>query len=244
MNRVGIIGEFDPTFRPHAATNDALAHSVAAEGLSISAEWLSAAAVDVAALVRYSAIWVAPGSPYKSLDGALRAIRHARENGTPCLGTCGGFQHMVLEYARTVLRFTDAHHAEYDPYASNLFVSALACSLAGRALPLTFAPGSQVAGIYQAGGAVEEYYCNFGVHPDKVALLKSGPLNVSGWDAEGEIRVIELPDHPFFIGTLYVPQARSTAEQPHPLVTRFLRAAAGRPRSCDLPQSTPEGMTR
>jgi CTP synthase (UTP-ammonia lyase) len=229
MVRIAIVGEFSPTFRPHVATNEAIAHSVVAEDLRVTAEWVSAGTVDAALLQRYSAIWVAPGSPYKSLEGALRAIRHAREGDVPCFGTCGGFQHMVIEYARNVLGFADAQHAEYDPYASNLFVSDLVCSLAGRELPLTFAPGSRVAQIYQANDAVEQYYCNFGVHPEKVSLLKSGALKISGWDPEGEIRVVELPDHPFFIGTLYVPQARSTADQPHPLVTSFLRAATGRP---------------
>jgi CTP synthase (UTP-ammonia lyase) len=75
---------------------------------------------------------------------------------------------------------------------------------------------------------VEEYYCNFGVDPSKVALLASKDLRISGSDVEGEVRVIELRDHPFFVGTLFVPQLRSTPSHPHPLVTAFLRAAAAR----------------
>ena len=100
------------------------------------------------------------------------------------------------------------------------------CSLVGREMSLTFAPGSQVAGIYGSLSATEEYYCNFGVNPGKVELLKSGPLRITGSDAEGEVRVIELPGHPFFLGTLFVPQARSAPAQPHPLVSAFLRAVA------------------
>lgn len=92
-------------------------------------------------------MWVTPGSPYKNLEKTLWAIRFARENGIPCFGTCGGFQHMVLEYARNVLGYQDAQHAEYDPYASSLFISALACSLAGRTMELHFEPGSRVADI-------------------------------------------------------------------------------------------------
>ena len=87
---------------------------------------------------RFSGVWVTPGSPYKNLEKTLWAIRFARENGIPCFGTCGGFQHMVLEYARNVLGYEDAQHAEYDPYASSLFISALACSLAGRTMELHF----------------------------------------------------------------------------------------------------------
>jgi CTP synthase (UTP-ammonia lyase) len=131
---------------------------------------------------------------------------------------------MILEYARNVLGFSDAQHAEYEPMASRLFVSKLKCSLAGREMQLRFVPGSKSAGIYGGLSAVERYYCNFGVNPDQVALLKEGPLVVSGSDAEGEVRVIELPEHPFFMGTLYVPQARSTPGAPHPLVNAFVRA--------------------
>ena len=131
---------------------------------------------------------------------------------------------MVIEYARNVLGFKEAQHAEYDPYASTLFISQLTCSLAGREMQLDFTSGSQVAAIYGAASAIESYYCNFGVNPARVNELKQGLLNFSGSDAEGELRVIEHPDHPFFIGTLFVPQTRSTSEMPHPLVTAFLRA--------------------
>ncbi len=108
--------------------------------------------------------------------------------------------------------------------ASQLFISQLACSLAGREMQLCFAPESRVATIYGALSATEHYYCNFGVNPDRIRELQRGPLTVSGSDIEGEVRVIEYPRHPFFIGALFVPQARSTPETPHPLVTAFLGA--------------------
>ena len=228
MTAIAILGEYTPAFAPHTATTAALAHSRARLGVAIGAEWVSTAAIDQALFERFDALWVAPGSPYKDLDQTLWAIREARERGMPCLGTCAGFQHMVLEYARNVLGFRDAQHAEYDPYASRLFVTRLACSLAGREMRLTFAPGSRVAAIYGASEATEAYYCDFGVDPEYVPLLGRGPLRITGADAEGEARVIELPSHPFFLGTLFVPQTRSTPERPHPLVTAFVEAAAAR----------------
>jgi CTP synthase (UTP-ammonia lyase) len=94
-------------------------------------------------------------------------------------------------------------------------------------MQLQFASDSLVARCYGSDRAVERYYCNFGVHPDRVAVLGSGPLRIVGSDAEGEVRVVELSGHPFFVGTLYVPQARSTPDAPHPLVSAFLRAATG-----------------
>jgi CTP synthase (UTP-ammonia lyase) len=133
---------------------------------------------------------------------------------------------MIIEYARNVLGFVDAQHAEYDPYASNLFVTQLECSLAGRELIIHFKPGSLIASIYGADTATEKYYCNFGVDPLKTELLSSRELRITGSDIEGEVRVIELPHHPFFVGTLYVPQLQSLPEKPHPLVMAFLRACA------------------
>jgi len=225
MPRIAILGEFTPAFKPHLATNAAIRHSRDALEIAIEGDWISTADIGMPLFQRYSGVWVAPGSPYKNLDLTLWAIQQARENGVPCFGTCGGFQHMILEYARNVLNFKDAQHAEYDPYASDLFISQLACSLAGREMKLSFADGSKVAEIYRSVSATEEYYCNFGVNPDKASLVASNALRITGSDAEGEMRVIELPDHPFFLGTLFVPQSRSTTSNPHPLVSAFLKAA-------------------
>jgi len=225
---IAILGEYSPVFEPHICTDAAIAHSNVALGLDVATEWVSTDDVDSSLFGKHSGIWIAPGSPYKNMAKTLGAIQHARENGVPCFGTCGGFQHMVIEYARNVLGFRDAQHAEYDPYASDLFISELVCSLAGREMHLRLVPGSQVASIYGETTAVERYYCNFGVHPDRVAVLRSGPLRIVGSDAEGEVRVVELPGHPFFVGTLYVPQARSTPTTPHPLVSAFLRTVVQR----------------
>lgn len=231
MTRIALVGEFDPAFPPHPATAEACAHSASALREQITATWISTEDATLEALRDVSGVWITPGSPYRNLPNTLAAIRYAREKGIPSLGTCGGFQHIILEYARNVLGFQDAQHAEYDPYASDLFVTQLDCSLAGRELMITLVPESRVARIYGALQAREQYYCNFGINPDKTALVKSGELEVTGSDAEGEVRVVELPKHPFFIGTLFVPQLRSSLERPHPLVTAFLRAAVLRGRS-------------
>jgi len=225
--KIALLGEYDPSFPPHAATERAIRHSSDALGIAVDADWVSTADISPDLLDSYNGIWVAPGSPYKNMEKTLLAIRIARTNGKPCFGTCGGFQHILIEYARNVLGFNDATHAEYDPYASELFISELACSLAGREMSLKFAHGSRTADIYGTTTAREQYYCNFGVNPDRVEDIKGGELVISGSDQEGEIRVVELKEHPFFIATLFVPQARSRADAPHPLVSAFIQASAG-----------------
>ncbi|HEY4386112.1 MAG TPA: hypothetical protein VGN34_16775 [Ktedonobacteraceae bacterium] len=225
--RIGIIGDYQPAFRPHQATNEALAH--AAQGLSVTLEvtWLPTSSLEgdpAQRLSVFDALWCAPGSPYQSLTGALNAIRFARERNRPFLGTCGGFQHVVLEYARHVLGLVDAKHAEYDPYASILFVSALSCGLSGKIMQVRLSPGSRAFRIYQRDAVSEQYYCNFGLNPAYQTVLHEGGLQVVGVDQEGEARIVELPDHPFFLATLFVPQLTSQSGHPHPLITAYLHA--------------------
>lgn len=221
--KIALLGEYAPASQTHILTNAAIQHSCSLLSVNIEGDWVSTENISDSLFDIYSGIWVAPGSPYKNMDKTLWAIRYARENGVPCLGTCGGFQHIIIEYARNVLGFKDAQHAEYNPYASELFISKLDCSLTGREMTLDFVAGSQVATIYRVLTAIEQYYCNFGVNPKYIPLLRDASLNITGSDSEGEVRVIELPEHPFFIGTLFVPQAQSTSETPHPLVTAFLK---------------------
>jgi len=227
---VAVVGDFDPTFTPHLATNEAVPHS--AKQLRVEAEvvWLPTEPLegDLAPVVAADAVWCAPGSPYRSLDGALRALRFAREHGVATLGTCGGCQHMIIEYARNVLGFADAHHAEYDPYQSTLFVTELSCSLVGRTMPVNLTPGSRAATLYGAERVEEQYYCNFGLNREHQESLVAGGFLVVGVDDDGEARVLELPDHPFYLATLFVPQTRSRPERPHPLVTALLQAAHDR----------------
>jgi CTP synthase (UTP-ammonia lyase) len=226
---VGVIGDFQPEFPPHPATNAALEHAAAAVPITLEVRWLSTTTLcDITpeALSRLDALWCAPGSPYQSLEGALRVIRLARELDWPLLGTCGGFQHMVLEYARNVLGVEDAQHAEYDPYASELFISALSCSPAGQTMSIQLATGSFAGDFYGRSEVREQYYCDFGLNPTHRARLEDVGLKVVGTDQDGEARVIELPDRRFYLATLFVPQLNSQPDAPHPLVVAFLEAAA------------------
>ena len=227
--RIGVIGDFQPGFEPHEAIARAVGHSAAALGVDAEVLWLDTPSVEAADLSEFDALWCAPGSPFKSLEGTLHGIRFARERNVPFIGTCGGFQHAVIEYARNVLGFADAQHAEYDPYASLLFVSALSCSLVGQTMSVRLEPGSRAAGFYGATETSERYYCNFGLNPEHQDRLHEGGLRVVGSDLDGEARVLELPDHRFFIATLFVPHTSSSEDEPHPLISAYVAESAGVP---------------
>jgi len=130
-----------------------------------------------------------------------------------------------MNEAGFILGVSDAEHAEFDPTAANQVIVPLACSLRGRTMQLTLTPNSQVSSLYQTTETREQYYCSFGVSPDFVKKIADSPLRIVGSDAEGVLRITELPSHPFFIGILFVPKIRSTDVAPHPLISGLLRAA-------------------
>jgi CTP synthase (UTP-ammonia lyase) len=225
--RIAIVGDYQPENVTHTATGAAIQHTTKHLGLTALSEWIPTDTVadPSARLSQFQALWIAPGSPYRSLEGALAAIQYARLSGVPLIGTCGGFQHIVLEYARNVLGFTDADHAESNPYAPRLFITALSCSLVGKSMSVQISPDSVASRCYGAQNATENYYCNFGLNHDYEKELEDGGLRITGRDRDGEARIVELPQHPFFVGTLFVPQTRSTESSPHPMIAGLVQAA-------------------
>jgi len=225
---IGIIGDYDPSRSSHIATEEALGHASRALASRIEAEWVSTALLAEGAaetLRKYDALWCAPGSPYRSFRGALEGIRFAREQGRPFIGTCGGFQHVVIEYARNVLGVLDAEHAEYHPSALDPFISQLKCSAAGKTMLVRVRAGSKAYALYGASDVHECYRCAFGLDPKRQTLIDQGGLRVVGLDQDGEARIVELPEHPFFLATLFVPQVNSSEEKPHPLILGYVKAA-------------------
>jgi CTP synthase (UTP-ammonia lyase) len=98
----------------------------------------------------------------------------------------------------------------------------------GQTQRVVLLPRTRAARLYGAEEASEDYYCNYGVNSDYRLRLEASGLRVSGVGGEGEIRIVELPEHPFFMATLFLPQARSSAASPHPLVAGFAAAVATR----------------
>lgn len=227
--RLVILGEYRPDWETHRATDAAIGHARAALNVELDATWCSTEAVTPAALREASGFWIATGTPYKSLSCALDVIRHARERGVPCLATCQGFQHLMLEHARAFLGIERPVHEEYDSKAQAPFISALTCSLRGQEGEVRLVAGSRVAEIYGSVRTTERFYCNYGISPAFVPRIKKADaIRISGTDANGDIRIVEYREHPFMIGTLFVPQARSQPGQPHPLISAFVRAIVGR----------------
>jgi CTP synthase (UTP-ammonia lyase) len=227
--RIGLIGDFSPHVKAHYAIPRAIDLALPDLACQAEASWLSTPLLETLPeeqLAGYDAFWCVPGSPYESMDGALRGIRYAREHSIPFLGTCGGFQHAMIEYARNVLGLAEADHAESNPDAAMALMAPLTCSLVEQSGKITFRPGSRVATIYNRLEAEEQYHCSFGLNPRYQSLLEEGGIEITGWDSSGEARVFELPGHPFYIGTLFQPERSALHGVAHPLIKAFLEAAS------------------
>jgi CTP synthase (UTP-ammonia lyase) len=227
---IGVVGDRDDTITAHRALPIALELAARAEGVTVRHEWIATDAIDRAQiLARFDGLWCEPGSPYRSMDGALRAIRHARENGAPFLGTCGGFQHAVIEYARHALGWHDADHAETAVGDGHrLVISQLECSLVEASETLNAVVGSRLAAAYGTPTFDEGYRCRFGLNPDFVEALVTGPLAVAATGPEGDVRALELRrgGHPFYVLTLFQPERAALHGRVPPLVRAFVAAAA------------------
>ena len=213
----------------HRAVPRALELGGAENGLSVEWEWQATPTVTAASVERlgvFHGVWCVPGSPYESEAGAIEAIRFARVSGIPFLGTCGGCQHAILEYARNALGLHNADHAESNPGALLPLIAPLACSLVETSAPVFLEPGTRIRDIYRQSRIEEGYHCSFGLNPALEHLLAGSGLKITGRDPGGEARALELAGHPFFLLTQFQPERRARTGSAPPVVAVFLKAAA------------------
>jgi CTP synthase (UTP-ammonia lyase) len=226
---LALIGDYSPEAVAHQAIPRALERAAADTGLAARWDWVGTAELrePAAQLGGYDALWVVPRSPYANPAGVFAAIGWARKSGRPFLGTCGGFQHALLEFARQVAGLPGAEHAEDAPTTAMPVIAPLSCGLVEQTGGVQFAPGSRLRTIYGRDAAVEGYHCNYGLNAAYRAPLEAAGLRFTAWDDAGEVRAAEWPDHPFFLGTLFQPERGALRGETPPLVAAWLRAAAG-----------------
>lgn len=244
---VGLIGDYDATVPAHQAIPIALQLAADAAATKVKLQWMPTEEVrSISRVSEFDGLWCVPASPYRNMEGALLAIRYARESGRPFLGTCGGFQHAIVEYARNVLGWANAEHAETAPNAVRPVISLLECALVEATGTVRFFPGSRLASAYGAREATESYRCRYGLNPEFQLALVAGPLRVAADDAAGEVRAVELEGHPFFVATLFQPERAALKGQVPPLARAFIRACANSTARhiapTDSPKAAPSGV--
>jgi len=228
--RVALVGDYSPSVVAHQAIPQALRLSGEDLGQPIEGIWIHTTSISnpEAQLPEFfrdfDGIWCVPASPYASMQGALDAIRYARESKRPFLGTCGGFQHALIEYARNVCGLDDAEHAEANPAGSHLVITPLTCPLVERSGEILLEPGTRIEKAYGTTRIIEGYHCSYGLNPEYQETLFNDGLHATAHDLSGEVCAVELSTHPFFVATLFQSERRALRSEIPPLVRSFVAA--------------------
>ncbi len=178
---------------------------------------------------------VAPGFGHRGIEGKIIAVQYARENGLPFFGICLGMQMAVIEYARNILGYTDAHSTEMDEKTQhpviNMMEEQKKIKMKGGtmrlgAYPCEIKEGTLAHRIYDATLISERHRHRYEFNSDYQEQFEQAGMLMSGLNPEtGLVEIIELPNHPFFVGVQYHPELKSTVESPAPLFVHFVAAA-------------------
>jgi len=231
MNRfkIGILGNLDENYQPHYRMNDSFRDLQGT--FDFTFDWIpTETLVDNAPVIlsQYQGL-VAGSGPYQSKEGVINGIRYARENNIPFFGTCSGFNYAVLEFGQALFQLPAVHHP-YEDVAlqpNEIFLQPLSfCGTGMHTINFKPVKGTLTDKIYNMAEIVyEESHCTYGVSLQMISVFDKEGLIVAGCDEEGEAKIMEYNRNDFFIITLFLPQFRSTLQNPHPLIRAFFEAA-------------------
>ncbi len=223
--KTALIGDYNSEVIAHQAAPKALQIAAKHNQLTLQYDWIYTMALkgDLdEKLSDYHGIWAVPASPYENTAGALAAIKYACENNVPFLGTCGGYQHTILEYVHNVLDMPEADNTEVNADTKFPLINALVCALVEKSGAINLQENTKISGIYGAEVITEKYHCSYGFNREYLHLFEDSDLIVSAYDSDGDPRCIELVRHPFFIGTAFQPERSALSNQSHPLINQFV----------------------
>ncbi len=243
--RIGLVGKYMGVEDSYVSIVEALRHGGVANDAAVEVTKVDSELIErwtdaemSAALQPFHGILVCPGFGARGVEGKVRAIRYARERGVPFLGICYGMQWAVVEFARHVCGLQGANSTEVDPGTPHPVVSLLAeqrgiedkggTMRLGR-YPCRLAPGSRTAEAYGVAEVGERHRHRYEINNAYRSVLEAHGMRVTGIYPELDlVEIIELPDHPWFVGTQFHGEYRSRPDRPHPLYRAFIRAALER----------------
>jgi len=236
---IGLIGKYIELQDAYKSILEAFIHAGAINECSVNvvnihSEFISQENV-AEKLSSLDGLLVAPGFGVRGIEGKIIAVKHARENGLPFFGICLGMQMSVIEFARNVLNLKDAHSTEMEantPYpVIDLMEDQKEVTNKGGTMrlgsyPCTLKPGTLAQKIYGTEHITERHRHRWEFNNNYLELFESKGMTASGRNPEnGLVEIVELTNHPFFVGVQYHPELKSTVESPHPLFVAFINAA-------------------
>ena len=238
--KIALVGKYVQLQDAYKSIREALSHAAAYNNRKLNLTSILSDDINeanVQQVADFQGIVIAPGFGNRGVEGKLQAIRFARENKIPCFGICMGMQCMAIEFTRDVLGYEDANSTEFDEHTTHNIIDLMedqkstinkGGSMRLGAYPCQLKEGSRVREMYACEKIQERHRHRYELNHAYQTELEEHGLICSGINPDsGLTEIIELQDHPWFIGTQFHPEYSSTVLHPHPLFLSFIRTAIG-----------------
>ncbi len=244
---IGLVGKYVELKDSYKSISEAFIHGGVANEARVNVKWIHSESLTKqnieSELAGLDGILVAPGFGSRGISGKIEAVRFARENKVPFFGICLGMQCAVIEFARHVLDYEDAHTTEIAEDSKYPVISMMAeqksISNMGGTMRLgsykcQLKPNTKVATAYNTESIEERHRHRYEFNNDYLEAFEKAGMIATGKNPEtGLVEVVEIPDHPWFVGAQYHPEYKSTVDNPHPLFVAFVKAAIENKRSIE-----------
>lgn len=236
---IGLVGKYVESKDAYLSICEALKHSAASLGVQVVIRPIEAGILkdtnvdDILSGVH--GILVPGGFGHRGIEGKIEAVRYARERGVPFFGICLGMQVAVVEFARNVLGFSDAHSTEFDPETAHPVIDLLPSQRGMRNKGGTMRLGnyrcllnrsSRSFALYGQEEIWERHRHRYELNEYFVDYFEKRGMIMAGFNPEYQVvEIVEIPDHPFFVGVQFHPEFKSRPNRPHPLFLGFLKAS-------------------
>ena len=256
--RVAVVGKYTDLHDAYKSISEAFVHGGIANDVGVEIAWVSSDGftdpeTSAALLAPYDGLLVPGGFGIRGIEGMVEAVRAARTLGIPFFGICLGMQVAIIEFARNVCGIGGANSSEFDAECGNTVISLMPTQRGVREMGGTMRlgaytcrlrPGSRVGSIYGAVEASERHRHRYEVDNGYRDILAEYGLRCTGLSPDGSlVEMIELPEHPWYVGCQFHPELKSRPTRPHPLFASFVAAALERRRRREVGDGASDGGT-
>jgi CTP synthase len=237
--QIALVGKYTQLHDAYLSVVEALSHAGTENDAIVKIKWVDSELLTEQNVADYlsdcSGVLVPGGFGDRGIEGMICAVRYARETNTPYFGICLGMQMAVIEFARHVAGLEGAHSTELDPLTKNPVIAlmleqqgitAMGGTMRLGKYPCRLVPDSVSAALYGTTEISERHRHRYEFNNDFREVLQNAGLKLAGLSPDGSlVEVVELPDHPWFVGAQFHPEFKSRPNRAHPLFRGFIEAA-------------------